>query len=185
MQFQMGLTIHFSGAMDRVADLPKLVDELTIFADSMGWLAQAINMEDPAAEFRGVLVNPQGRCEPLRFIFDREGRVRNFMDLLHNQVEPNEHSFYSVSETEFAPVEAHLWIVGLLRYVGQKYISTLHVGDEGDYWKTDDLKALIEKKAGKAEEVPLDDADQVESLPDDITIDELVKRIEEIVKRDR
>ena len=46
----MGLTIHYQGGIDRIEDIPKLVDELEDIAESMDWMSQRIN-PDYAIEF--------------------------------------------------------------------------------------------------------------------------------------
>ena len=179
----MGLVIHYTGAIDRVEEIPQFVDELIDIAASMGWLAQAINMDEEAPTIRGVLVNPRGNCEPLRFLFDREGRLRNMMDLIDDRKEPNEHSFYSFSKTQFAPIETHVWIVGLLRYLKKRYLSNLKVTDEGKFWETEDLETLRETKGFLSDKIDqiAGALSETEPLPEDSSVDALVARIEAIV----
>lgn len=181
----MGLTIHFTGAIDEVADIPKFVEELADIAESMGWMAQPINMDEADPNFRGILVNPEDDCEPLRFLFDREGRLRNFMDLLDDQVEPNEHSFYSASKTQFADIETHVWIIGLLRYLKKRYLSNLEVSDEGEYWETENLEKLREKKeflSGMIDKLA-GKLSQSKRLPEGASMEDIAARIESIAKR--
>lgn len=181
----MGLTIHYSGAIDRVGDIPQFVEELSDIADSMDWNFQLINMDEAEPNFRGVIVNPQGDCEPLCFIFDRQGRMRALMDLISEQLEPTEYSFYNGTKTQFTTMETHVWIIGLLRYLKKRYLSSLEVNDEGRYWETEDLEQLREKKqflhrmidklaAGVSEGEP---------IPEGASIDDIVAKIEEIAKR--
>ncbi|MEO0508545.1 MAG: hypothetical protein AAF065_01655 [Verrucomicrobiota bacterium] len=180
----MGLTIHFSGAIDHVEDIPQFVEELTDIANSMGWLAQPINMEETDPNFRGVLVNPAGNCEPLRFLFGRGGRLRNLMDLWDDRVEPNQHSFYSASKIQFASIETHIWIVGLLRYLKKHYISDLEVHDEGEYWETEDLEKLRKKKQLLPEKIDrmASALSAGEPFPEGASTEDIVTRIERIAK---
>lgn len=64
----MGLSIHYSGKIHRIDAVPQFVEELTDIAQSMGWDAQLINMDEAAPNFRGVIVNlfraPTGRGQP-------------------------------------------------------------------------------------------------------------------------
>lgn len=181
----MGLSIHYTGTIHRIDAIPQLVEELTDIARSMGWEAQPINVDEAAAHFRGVILNPTGDCEPLSFIFDRQGRLRALMDLITEQVEPTEYSFFTATKTQFAEIETHVWIIGLLRYLKKRYLHDLEVKDEGEYWETEDLEKLREKKQflqGRIDQFAeaLSDAD---ALPEEATLDDIVARIEEIAKK--
>lgn len=181
----MGLTIHYLGGIDRIEDIPKLVDELEDIADSMDWMSQRINDDETGPNFRGIIVNPKGDCEPLCFLFDRAGKLRGLMDLITDQVEPTEYSYYNSTKTQFTSIETHVWIIGLLRYLKKHYLSNLEVNDEGDYWESESLDTLKEKKdflqntinqiAGALK--------AAEPLPENISIDELIAKIELIVKK--
>ncbi|MEM1223873.1 MAG: hypothetical protein AAGH40_14065 [Verrucomicrobiota bacterium] len=181
----MGLTIHFSGEINEVAEIPKFVDELADIAESMDWSSQTINMDEADPNFRGILVNPKGDCEPLRFLFDREGHLRNFMDLLDDRVEPNEHSFYSASKTQFAGIETHVWIIGLLRYLKKCYLGNLEVSDEGGYWETENMEKLREKKeflSGMTDKLA-GELSQSKRLPEGASVDDIAAHIERLAKR--
>jgi len=180
----MGLSIHYSGALDRIDELPQFVEELTDIAESMGWTVQPINLDEADPNFRGVIVNPEGDCEPLCFIFDREGRLRVLMELLSEQVEPTEYSFYTATKTQFAAIETHVWIIGLLRYLKKRYLSNLEVKDEGDYWETEDLEKLREKKQflqGMINQMA-GALSETEPLPEDASLDDIVSRITQIAE---
>ncbi|MDO8951185.1 MAG: hypothetical protein Q7U86_01100, partial [Draconibacterium sp.] len=45
----------------------------------------------------------------------------------------------------FAPIENHIAVIKLLKYIQKKYISNLDVYDEGEYWQTGDEKILKRK----------------------------------------
>lgn len=110
----MGISIHYSGRIDRLEDIDQLVEELADIAESMGWDSQRINEGEPDPDFRGVIVNPEGDCEPLVFLFDRQGRLRGLMDLLTAPAEPGEETFSTSTKTQFAETQTHVWTVGLL-----------------------------------------------------------------------
>ncbi|PXA03456.1 hypothetical protein DDZ13_12240 [Coraliomargarita sinensis] len=180
----MGLSIHYSGTIDRTEAIPKFVEELSDIADSMDWMVQPINEDESDPNFRGIIVNPKGDCEPLCFIFDREGRLRPLMDLLNEQVEPTRYSLATSTKTQFAEIETHVWIIGLLRYLKKRYLSNLKVSDEGEYWETEDLEKLREKKQflqGMIEQIG-GALSEAEPLPEDASVDEMIARIEAIVK---
>lgn len=181
----MGLSIHYQGGIDRIEDIPKLVEELEDIAESMGWMSQRINDDESDPNFRGILVNPKGECEPLCFLFDRAGKLRGLMDLISDQVEPTKYSYYNSTKTQFVEVDTHVWIIGLLRYLKKHYLSDLSVTDEGDYWETENLETLKRKKDFLQSKIDqLGEAfEAVEPLPENISTDELVARIEAMVKK--
>jgi hypothetical protein len=49
-------------------------------------------------------------------------------------------------KTQFAPVEIHIAVIKLLKYIQQKYISNLDVYDEGDYWQTGNDQKFLKGK---------------------------------------
>lgn len=181
----MGLSIHYSGTIDRTEDIPRFIEELTDIAGSMDWTVKSVNGDEADPRFRGIILTPKGDCEPLCFIFDREGRLRRLVDLLNAQVEPTEYSFSTATKTQFTEVGTHVWIIGLLRYLKKRYLSNLQVSDEGEYWETEDLEKLCQKKqflqgmidqlAGRLSES--------EPLPEGASIDDIIARIEAIVKK--
>lgn len=181
----MGLTIHYQGSIDRIENIPKLVDELEDIAESMDWMSQRINDGESDPNFRGIIVNPKGKCEPLCFLFDRAGKLRGLMDLVSDHVEPTKYSYFNSTKTQFVAVDTHVWIIGLLRYLKKHYLSNLSVRDEGDYWETENLEVLKEKKdflQSKINQLS-EGFKTAEPLPEGLSVDELIARIEEIVKK--
>ncbi|MGJ8653059.1 MAG: hypothetical protein ACSHX8_07280 [Opitutaceae bacterium] len=181
----MGLSIHYKGGIDRVEDIPKFVDELEDIADSMDWMSQRINDDEIDPAFRGIIVNPKGDCEPLCFIFDREGRLRPLMDLITDQIEPTEYSYYTATKTQFATIETHVWIIGLLRYLKKHTLSDLEVTDEGEYWETENLETLKKKKQFLQSMIDqLSGAlNQAAPLPEDSSTEDIIAHIESIVEK--
>jgi len=181
----MGISIHYRGGIDRTEDIPKLVEELADIAESMDWQHQPINDDEADPDFFGIIVNPKGECEPLTFIFDRRGRLRNLADLITDQIEPTEYSEYCATKTQFATAETHIWIIGLLRYLKKHYMSDLIVSDEGEYWETENRDALIEKRGflqGKISAL----AGGLEGAKEELegaSLDEIVGHIEGIAKK--
>jgi hypothetical protein len=181
----MGVTIHYQGGIDRIEDIPKLVIELEDIAESMDWQSQRINDDESDPDFRGIIVNPKGECEPLCFLFDRAGKLRGLMDLISDQVEPTKYSYYNATKTQFVTVETHAWIIGLLRYLKKHYLSDLDVTDEGDYWETGNLETLKAKKdflQSKINQVG-EAMEAAEPMPEGTSVDELIARIEAIAKK--
>lgn len=181
----MGLSIHYQGGIDRIEDIPKLVEELEDIGESMGWKSQRLNADEKDPNFRGIIVNPEGDCEPLCFIFDRAGKLRGLMDLISDQVEPTEYSYYIATKTQFIAIETHIWIIGLLRYLKKHYLSDLSVSDEGGYWETENFEALKAKQAFLQDKINqlAEGLEAAETPVHHLSLDELVSRIEAIAKK--
>jgi len=181
----MGLTIHYRGGIDRIEQIQPFADELEDIAESMGWMSQRINDDETDPDFYGIIVNPKGDCEPLCFLFDRRGRMRNLADLITNQIEPTEYSEYCATKTQFTSVETHIWIVGLLRYLKKHYLSDLIVSDEGEFWETENRETLIEKKNFLQSKInQLKGAlEATEAETEPRSIDEMVAHIERIFRK--
>lgn len=141
----MGLCIHYSGRLDEVDMIRQLMDELEDIAKAMRWQFTRLDKGEGNPHFNGIILNPQGGCESLCFIFDREGRLRCLADLITDSVEFTKYSGYCSTKTQYAPIETHMWIVGLLRYLKTHYLSNLDVTDEGLFWETGDAQKLAQK----------------------------------------
>ena len=107
------------------------------------------------------------------------------MDLVSDQVEPTKYSYFNFTKTQFLPIETHVWIVGLLRYLKKHYLSDLEVRDEGDYWETENLKILKEKKDFLQSKINQfgEALEKAEPLPEGLSVDKLIDQIEAIVKK--
>lgn len=162
----MGISIHYRGTIDRLGDLPELTDELKTIAEGMEWEAgeladdwdapvdATLTDEGDSAliegnlGLRGVVIQPGEDCEPLCFCFNREGQLLDPMTLIllrDGTLDPDD-AWVSV-KTQYASADLHVWIVGLLRYVKNKYVSDMAVHDEGEYWDRED-RELLEAKRG-------------------------------------
>jgi hypothetical protein len=160
----MGVTIHYRGTIDdpkRVGDLQR---ELTDIAESIGWKSQTLDDDwaiPPRANLvhtdvratiighlglKGIDLIPDGKGEPVSFLFDATGHLCSVMSMIlicEGQLAPDE-AWVSV-KTQFLSPDAHIWIVGLLKYLKKRYLPNLEVRDEGDYWETGDRAALEAK----------------------------------------
>lgn len=160
----MGVSVHYRGRLDDVGQLSTLCEELADIAHAMGWQSTMLDddWEQPAdarlrhtdmgvhidghLALKGVQITPVEGAESLAFFFDREGNLRCPMTvilLLDGTLDPKDASI-SV-QTQFAPPEMHVWVVGLLKYLKTRYISDLEVSDEGQYWETGDVRILKQK----------------------------------------
>jgi len=143
----MGVSLHYQGGLGAGVSLPELIEELEDIALSKGWQAHRIELDAENPVFEGVILDPDDKTESLAFLFDREGRLRNLVDLVCGQFEPDPRCSYFVSaKTQYGEIRTHLWIVGLLRYLKSKYLPDLEVSDEGGYWESGDVAELDRRR---------------------------------------
>ena len=142
----MGVTIHFEGRVKSPAAYTLLIDELRELAASRGWPCESIS-EDHAALKRerdeknldysgptfGIQLHPDENADPLRFEFDRNYYVQEFI------------------KTQFAGTDTHVAIIGLFRRI-QPFFEHLVVEDEGEFWGTSD-KFILASHIQRCDEV--------------------------------
>ena len=159
----MGVSIHYQGRINSINLLPVLVEEIGDIARSMGW--PSVTLDDdwsipadaeltPGGTIRGHLglkgiqITPHPDAEPMDLFFDSSGYLRSPITMLMiiNGTHNPENACVSM-KTQFSSPETHIWVIGLLKYLKKRYISNLHVFDEGACWDTGD-RQLLEEKMG-------------------------------------
>jgi hypothetical protein len=176
----MGVTIHFKGTLNDPSQQAAILEELSEIAAEIGWSSTEIEHDTP--HVKGLVIGPQKKSEPLSFLFDDSGKTRNLTELITNDFEAEPP--YSFIKTQFAPIDVHITVIKLLKYLKKKYISDLEVFDEGSYWETEDKKLLQEKIdflndkinmiADLLSEIKTDGNETEESIAD--KIEELLKK---------
>src|SRR3974390_17115 len=116
----MGVTIHFEGQLRSQAEFDQLLRTVESRALVNAWLTLSIET-DPLT--KGILVYINEDCDPVRLEFDPQLRIDEFV------------------KTQFAGARVHRQIIGLFREL-QPYFLRLNVDDEGEYWETQNEKAL-------------------------------------------
>lgn len=160
----MGVTIHYRGKLDHISDESVLRNELAEFARRLGWEAQMLDEDwsEPSDAqlvhevgkanieghlgLKGISIQPHEHCETAEFFFDSEGNLTSIMGtilMLEGKIEAGKQ--YNSVKTQFAPIETHITLIELLRYLKKRYISNLEVTDEGEYWETGERKVLEQK----------------------------------------
>jgi hypothetical protein len=140
----MGITIHYRGKLNSPELRDSVCDELTDIAIEMDWKYYPIvNNKDSV---KGIIISPHPKSEALSFLFGKDGGLKDFRPWEYNNKneEKIDDSYLSV-KTQFAPIEIHIAIIKLFKYLKKKYISNLKVYDEGKYWDTEDEELLREK----------------------------------------
>jgi len=139
----MGVTIHYKGKLNSADNIDSFCEEMEDIAKSMGWKHTVIDKFDKndKTPVKGIIIRPHEKSESLQLISDQHGNLRNVF-AFEFAGEDSELTYMNFIKTQFAPVEIHISVIKLLKYIHKKYISNLDVYDEGDYWQTGDPKVL-------------------------------------------
>jgi len=163
----MGITIFAQGIIDRIEDIPRLIDDLREIAEARKWKYHIIddNFEvrpnatltprDSGASsvaiegslgLKGIILNVESGSEPLSILFDRSGVLTDMFQQI-SWIETNgSNERSSMCKTQFGSIDSHIQIIEILDLVKRKYITDLTVNDEGAYWETRDRRILAEKR---------------------------------------
>ncbi len=133
----MGVTIHYAGRAKNWDALTQLLSAATQFAAQRGWMfaiyddplgvMEDRDHDDPGyiehdGPFRGMVIRPHPRCEPVRLDFSTSNELSGF------------------TKTQFAPFEVHVEVVRLLREI-EPFMAEFSVNDESGLWDSRDEAA--------------------------------------------
>jgi hypothetical protein len=157
----MGISIHYRGKIDKIETIATLADELEDFAQTLGWRTQhwkedfstpntaKISHERGKigvvghAPLQGISLFLHKECEPLWLTFEPNGYLIDAAAMaMVTEGELKLKKSWRSTKTQFAPIEVHIGIVKLLKYVKRRYISNLAVHDEGGYWESGNVIEL-------------------------------------------
>ena len=200
----MGLSIHYRGRLKTPDLISSIIDELTDICRSLGWETSCLD-EDFSREntsqpvhtgkgaeitghlpLKGVGIAPGKGCEGVSFFFDRVGNLIAPLTMAISGPVKGELPWAAV-KTQSAPLDIHITLIKLFRYLKKKYFEIFEVEDEGSYWETGDevlLRKKMEFLAGKIEAFGKMLSEVDVSIDPDISPHELADRIEELL-RDR
>lgn len=194
----MGITIHYKGKLNKPDLLNTFCDEIEDIAKDMNWSLNTLSNDlnkpnssylDENGQIKGhiplkglnVILHP--KAEPLSFLFDKNGNLKNLLMMTFKNEKELEGSYIFI-KTQFAPIEIHITIIKLLEYIKKKYISNLEVIDEGNYWETHDAKILEEKFSFINKKI-----DQLSNIFSEIKVDStdtsetILRKIENVLKK--
>jgi hypothetical protein len=135
----MGITIHYNGKINNIAQTDAFISELSSISNEMDWEYTLINDND--LQVKGILAKPDAKSETLSFLFDKSGQLINPIYLIENDDGRLCSSSVHI-KTQFSHIDVHVTVIKLLKYVKKKYIDNLQVFDEGGYWETNDRQLL-------------------------------------------
>lgn len=181
----MGVTIHYKGKLDCVENIDSFCEEMEDIAKSMGWKHTIIDKFDSNDKIpvKGIIIRAHEKSESLQLISDLHGNLRNVF-AFEFAGEDSDLTYLNFIKTQFAPVEIHIAVIKLLKYIQQKYISNLDVYDEGEYWQTGDEK-ILKRKIDFLNRI----MDQFEDVLNSVKFEEnetaesVADKIEEILKK--
>lgn len=128
-------TIHYEGKLADPAMKDAFLDEIRMFAERMSF--KITEIEEPTLS--GVVLGGWEGMEPIPFIFDSEGELHSFFEVLLHDAEFG--TIVSV-KTHYAGVQGHVGLCRLLRHVQTAYMPDLKVTDESEFWQHQDEAAL-------------------------------------------
>jgi len=140
----MGVTIHYKGRINDPVIINSLIDEISDICEDMKWEYTIIEKEENDIDhppIQGIVFSIHEECEPVGFIFDKNGRLRSPISIPFYE-ENDKHQLVVSVKTQFSSPDIHIVLIKLLRYIKSKYIENLEVTDEGEYWETSNKARL-------------------------------------------
>jgi len=151
----MGVTIHYSGKLNKATELQLMIEEVRDIATEKGWKYFVFEEQFKNNQFAeapdldklfGIMLTPK-KCEPLCLSFLSDGRMCgliNFKVIEINSVIDEELSFSLFTKTQYAGFKIHKALIILLDYIANKYLTDFECYDEAEYWETRDENLLKE-----------------------------------------
>jgi len=199
----MGITIYYKGSIPNQKLIDQLQEEMVDISETLNWSYHLWN-EDQNRPFnasivhtdngarieghiplRGITIYVDPHVEPFNLLFNPKLQLSTFMleILKHDGTLEKDFAWISV-KTQFGDVNAHIGIVKMLRHLKKVYLPDLEVKDEGEYWETGDKERLLELRGFLFTKMnQLESALSSIQMKENMTTNELVEKIEEILKK--
>ena len=183
----MGLSIHYSGTIRDISLIEPLIAETADVCQSMQWKYNVIR-EQGDKGVNGIVLSPEN-CEPVFLTFLPNRRMCSPINLKYqasyvaNGFDP-ELVYTTSTKTQYAGPATHVALLKFLKYLKEKYFEIFELNDEGYFWETNDQKILRQRfdhynyLVNAVGEV-LRNIEQESGE----TIDSLVNRIEQVLKK--
>ena len=134
----MGVTIHFEGRLKEFGSFDRCLEIIKSFIDKNSWENSEISEEvrtlsrvkdeevwNYTGKTKGVAIQPHPNTDPFKFEIDEDLYLQEYC------------------KTQFAPIEIHVELVGLLKALEVEF-ENLSVVDEGEYFESGDIDRLSE-----------------------------------------
>ena len=146
----MSILIHYSGKLRTPFDLPALIAEVSDLCQSLDWKYDYIAPQ-PDTPLEGLVIHLE-KCDPVWFTFLPEGSL--FHPLLYQcikGVEKTDHfeagQAWIGAPTYHAGADAHMQLIKLLRFLGNKYFERFELNDDSEFWETNNEKLCRDRFA--------------------------------------
>jgi len=161
----MGVSIHYSGALDHPNDWQMVTQRLKLVADQLAWpwwevdipvsgLAQGVYIinhpehgemvevqtHEVNDHIRGLSMQPPD-TETFHITFNQAGRLAYYYEFPDR--EPPYHHIDTLWVKTNRAVQSHIYLCDILRYLQERYMPQLKVYDEADFFVTQDITDLI------------------------------------------
>src|SRR3990172_246025 len=163
----MGITLFARGKINRIENIPLLIEEIRQFAVERNWPYHVIDEDFEASAaavlthrssdepgciiegtlgVKGIILNARQGVEMLAILFDRSGTLTDMMRQVSWIQSEGQGERFTMCKTQFGSIDEHVRIIELFDFLKKKYISNLTVDDEGAYWDSRDRRILAEKR---------------------------------------
>ncbi len=162
-----------------------MVKELSDISNELNWKSKIIDVNKSEKCYKGIIIRPHEKSETLSFIFNPKGSLINPAILMFDDFS-QKYVYYVSIKTQFAPIEIHIAVIKLLKYLKNVFIKNLEVLDEGGYWETLDERILENKMRFLASKIELLGEifeAQHEELSQTKNTNELIGKVENILRR--
>jgi hypothetical protein len=144
----MGITIHYSGALDdtnRVEEMEDRVMNLVFALGGRATIWRSFADHDPSRIVRGLMLEMTPGQETISLLVSPEG---HFIPLF--QIEEAEQSAfaeppYCFVKTQFGSITGHIAFICLLEALKEEYANNMQIRDEGEYYETREIGGLKRK----------------------------------------
>ena len=122
--------------------------------------------------------------EPIPFIFDSNGELHSFFEVL--LPDPTPCKIVSV-KTHYAGIEGHIGLCRLLQRVKAAFMPDLKVTDESDFWEQQDESALRQyfNKLDRFSDAIIDHLQNDVVIPPEADLETLSRRIVQAAEMSR
>jgi hypothetical protein len=144
----MGITIHYRGTIDDVANVETMEDRLLDLVFALGgratiWRSYADH--DPSRIVRGLMIEMAPGQDTLSLLISPEGHLTPLFQIEDAEKAPFDEPPCCFVKTQFGMPLGHVAIIHVLYALKQKYFSNLSITDEGGFYETGDFNELCKK----------------------------------------
>jgi len=145
----MGITIHYRGRMDDVAQIEEMEDrvvDLTFALGGKATVGRSYADDDPSRVIRCLMLDMAAGQETMSLLISPEGDLISLFEIEAAEKQPFAEPPGCFVKTQFRSLQGHIAVVCLLDALQDRYFSNLEINDESGYHENRDHAALIDKR---------------------------------------